>query len=55
MSLCRLVVRTVLAIILIAFFAGPVAAQSPQASEKLAVAGLFPDYGVIATPMPLAA
>jgi hypothetical protein len=55
MNLSRLVVRTVLAIILIAFFAGPLAAQSPQASEKLAVAGLFPDYGVIATPMPLPA
>ena len=55
MSVSRLVARTVLPILLIAFFAGPVAAQSPQASERLAVAGLFPDYGVVATPMVLPA
>ena len=55
MSVPSLVARTVLSILLIAFFAGPVAAQSPQASERQAVAGLFPDYGVIAAPMPLPA
>ena len=55
MNVSRLVARAFLSFLLIAFLASPVAAQSPQASERLAVAGLFPDYGVIASPMALPA